>query len=530
MAVVEQVNKSFQESSKEDLDEKKKLKQIDYSLNHNSFGLYNKGILLPSFGECLEILIDSLRIIAPITSLLFAKKTDLGKNIYLNMLLETGIPSDIKDFITKISYSEREDELISHGFSPSILEIQQTYLDTILTEFETSEQLHEIAKILVSMNQLHDLALYDFLKVLRLFSSHSSENSHDKPLPVNILSLEPFFKEYYAIIHNFKATASLARALCALQSLKTDAVIGDQEKDLITHALTKIHTITAKILSPEFVQKILCMIHQNPEFEPETNEYDNNFIEIFTNKLQENYLIDTSKIKEKILENQFAGEVKALFGEKQIQEVGFYNKQNSNFLLQKKLPNFTYIRAMQLLKTFATIFLSEQKTEILKKLQIEGFFANTTERDTFSHILHNCLEIESAIAQFEKSLELGGESDFSLISQFLNTAKNDSDMANVKNKISTINTNAKNLLDAQIQNLDALLQLIITIYADAKLPRPATILNIKLLFSSTRNKARAEELEKSIPLWQNFIQTITAYTSDAQINSLNQTAISFEKG
>ncbi|MGL4987074.1 MAG: hypothetical protein ACRC5H_08070, partial [Treponemataceae bacterium] len=159
-----------------------------------------------------------------------------------------------------------------------------------------------------------------------------------------------------------------------------------------------------------------------------------------------------------------------------------------------------------------------------------GFFADTTKRDTFSHILHNCLEIESTIAQFEKTLALGGESDFSLIAQFLNTAKNDSDMATIKNKINIINTNAKNLLDTQIQNLDALMQFIIKIYADAKLPRPATILNINLLFSSTRNKARAEELEKSIPLWQNFMQTITAYTSDAQINSLNQTAISFGKG
>ncbi|MGL4987612.1 MAG: hypothetical protein ACRC5H_10840, partial [Treponemataceae bacterium] len=366
MAVVNKENQSLTESSKnEQLENKKELKQIENLLNHDAFSLYSKGFILFPFKQFLEMLISALKQLQSTTNNIFEKTSNSDENLYLDMLIQTGLSPIEKNFIKKISFFERTEELIMHNFSVSILDTQQSYLDSILLELTSSKELIEIEAVIFEMQKLHVLASYNFSKVMRVFSNYNNE---DSDATVTINALESFLNDYYTMIYNFNPTAALARALCAVETLKKNRQLSSPEKDAIILALTTVYSVIKKIISSNLVKNMLCLIQQNSSFEPQVNEGSSQFIDNFIERLKSNFIIDTSKIKEKILENQFAGDVKALFEGKQIQEVGFYNKQNSNFLIQKKLPNFLYIRAMQLLKTFATFFLSEQKTEILKKL------------------------------------------------------------------------------------------------------------------------------------------------------------------
>ena len=93
--------------------------------------------------------------------------------------------------------------------------------------------------------------------------------------------------------------------------------------------------------------------------------------------------------------------------EKSLEELNGYNDDINKKLKETGTSTFIYILPLQIIKTFAKLFLSDKILALLNAIVVEGFFNSSGYKTEFSQAVFTCSEIESRIHAFEESFTKG---------------------------------------------------------------------------------------------------------------------------
>ena len=117
-----------------------------------------------------------------------------------------------------------------------------------------------------------------------------------------------------------------------------------------------------------------------------------------------------------------------------------------------------------------------------------------------------------AVAEFEKSFEHGGKNDRSLIEGYISDSRRDvAFLKKLASFIDNVNEEAHRLLQTEVTHLFALFKGISDLLLDSKKTKSVYVSNIKVLFSSTRNRDASGLLEQQQDSWRLFLEIMKNY-------------------
>ena len=143
---------------------------------------------------------------------------------------------------------------------------------------------------------------------------------------------------------------------------------------------------------------------------------------------------------------------------------------------------------------------------------VEGFFSNPAYKTEFAAKAFACTETILHIKEFEEKFEKDGPFDIAILRNLATESHKNVDLGRkLTKKIETINAVMQHLLKNEVKALKDLYGILQSLLSEAHKSKTDNITNIRMLFSSARNRDSVEILEKQLNLWNFFLEIMKNY-------------------
>ena len=276
--------------------------------------------------------------------------------------------------------------------------------------------------------------------------------------------------------------------------------------------LKKIRYILSKVLSSEKLKTIIRYCKQDSTYEPKIASYTGSPRQDFANMIQSRFDAEEQRIKTEIQDARISEDVKALFPDMSIEEVGSYNQTYNEMLQTEASLGFKWILPLRVLKTFLKIYLTPPAKTLLNDIVIEGFFNNPTYKSNFSSIVYAAINSEEILEAFEVSFGDDKPNSIAVLEGYIKDSKKDKDFfKRLEKMVNDINNQAYENLQNIVTNLCDLYKQLGELLADAKKPSSEIISNLKVLMMSSRNRDSTSFLEANYNNWKIFFEIMKNY-------------------
>ena len=158
----------------------------------------------------------------------------------------------------------------------------------------------------------------------------------------------------------------------------------------------------------------------------------------------------------------------------------FYNAETSQQFLDAGLPGLVGVKALQILRSFCFSVLKTGYLDSVKKVVVDGFFADKEWGQKLSDSLYGANEILTRLEAFDHGLDSDAKTGLPALEKYLSGKVPVSTVP--KQIIDKINRNAMALLEKEESKVvSTLAQRIQEVLTDYKSPRPEWVQNIKTL-------------------------------------------------
>ena len=116
------------------------------------------------------------------------------------------------------------------------------------------------------------------------------------------------------------------------------------------------------------------------------------------------------------------------------------------------------------------------------------------------------------IQEFEQKFEKDGPFDIAVLKNLASESHKNAELGKkLTKKIETINAVIYHLLKKEVKALKDMYIILQTLLSESHKSKTENISNIKMLFSTVRNRDSVENLEKQINLWNFFLEIMKNY-------------------
>jgi len=501
-------------SSSPEVQKKQHLRKIDSELRSVQPVIYKNGMIQPNFAEAVHELYVHTKSLDDIFSATVNSDDIKSNEHYFNQLVITGYSSQEQEMLRSLSYESLKAEIQETPLNPvKVFESKRRTVDKLVHELGR-EDFMKIDVVLADMRQLTDFCRFNFTEMLQVFDhAFNGLDLTYKPayLPVAPKALEKELIDFYFLASNLRITSSVNNALIALLQMKKGSLSVRMLGDVTSH-LKVISSIIKHILTPSIVRNLIALAKSDPSVSPQMAVYKGSARQKFAAYLQESFEANERRLKLEIKDNTTSKELKDLFKEKPLEDLNGYNIETNAELQQNSQVAFVWITAVQIIKSFLIVYLSEPIKTLLNDIVIEGFFNSPGYKTSFSSTVYTCCEALERIQVFEDSFNHGGKNDLAGIKGLIHDSHKDQDFAkDLEKKVNSINTEAKDLVTETTSSLFTLYSNLGDILADARKPNSEIISNLKVLVLSSRNKDNTDVLEKQYSSWTLFFDIMKNY-------------------
>ena len=493
--------------------QKQELKKIEIELRNFQPAIYKSGMALPNFAEVFRILSIHTKPLKKLFSETIDNPDIKFKEKYYDILIQTGFSDKSKEILEKLKYENRKNEFYEDSNVKRVHESQRKNFDILLREL-ASGSFSSIERTLQNLEILVDFCNFSFDSIIKEFDADYTETNYKKENfnAIPLVSLELYLQDLYFFLANFKIDAALGRAVLALGIAKSSDSISEKEQNALLSHIRKISTVLTRILNPSNIKKILRLSKNDPLFEPKVSENSTNIIMAYADRIRNDFENDTQRIDVEVQDENIKKEISAIFENEELVEVAGYNQYNSNVFFRSGSGSFLWITPLEILKNFVSKFFTNKVDQLLNDIVVEGFFNNPQYKSDFSSIVFACCETANVIKEFEESFERNGKNNISLMTGYLHDSHSDPTfMRTLVQMITSVNLEAKNLVQKETTKFVQLKKRLEELIPDAKRTAPEHIENLRVLFTSTRNRDNSEFLETTFSKWNNFLDIMKNY-------------------
>ncbi len=494
---------------------KRTLRKIESELKSMNPPMLKKRNIMPAFAEGLYVLNQSCQSIFTILDETLLNTTSNVSAGYVDMLISTGFSYEDCLIVKSLQYENRKSAIESSENEKKEIDQQRNSLEKVIKDMNSSNQMSQIETVIVHLIQLHDICSFDYTKFICAFAPDYVKSSNaGKPLfrPVELADQEQKLLDLYFVIKDFSITASIAKAIIAIEEHRKASVLSQEDQNAIVDNLKRISAVLTKLVTPDIVYKMICILKGDPKFEANTNKYEYHFLEEYINRSRQMFDADTQRIINELKDERLSAELEELFVEKEMQNVAGYNNENNVILQKTSTQMFMWATPLQIVKTFFFYYFSQGIQALLNDIVVEGFFSNTNMQSSFGSEVFYCGGIMGRIQEFEHSFEDEQENNFAAIARLASNSKTNPDLAKrLVTKVSEVNMQVKTMLQTDMTNFKKLTRDVKDLLNDSKKGSPELVSNIKMVLYSTRNKEYTSLLENQFQYWQKFIEFMKNY-------------------
>lgn len=501
-----------------EVQKKQKLKKLDAELKALPSGIYKNGLLQPNFAEAIRLLYVNTKPIGTILENTIAGQDIKRNNRYEFQLIVSCYTPEMQEMLSSLDFETRKQEIVIAELegikAQKTIDAHRRKLDKLVQTLNTKEFL-KLNDLFAKLRQLSDLCSFNYATALQAFDNKFEPlDQAAKPsftaLPVNAMA--NFFQDMYFIIANYKMNMSVANAVIALgQLFDQDSMTSQKQKEIISN-LRVIESICHTVFAPDTIKKFIRLVKQDPDFEPQHSNHTSDIRRAFAQHLQEQFAANDTRIKGELNDERIQSELSSLFGDASLMQIQGYNDELNELLLDNGSQALTWMTPLKILKTFVKFYYPESVKALLNDIVIEGFFNNPTSKSNFSSTVFTANEVEEKLEAFEHSFDKGGTNDEAVLRGYIRDSHRDSDfIRKLSSQISSINAEAKSLIQNQVTALHSLYVELGDIIQDSKKPSCELISNLKVLLGSTRNRDNTDLLERQYEKWKMLFDIMKNY-------------------
>ncbi len=267
----------------------------------------------------------------------------------------------------------------------------------------------------------------------------------------------------------------------------------------ITSKSIKDFLKTVKIfVKSEIITAMVKYVYQDASYESKSIPLSNSFFEKYLNVISYRILEIANTSEQLVKDKHLKENIKSLFNIKDDTDINInyidnYNPIINKKLEQRKLKPFSHNKAIALIRMFFERHYFKYMTDAIDKLVVEGEFSDKSNGTDFSNSIYELEDDLKSINQF-KTMMSESESVKNLLRGLNAPGSLDSSQRNLlSNKISEIDTTAKNIIESTLPKLLHIQNILDRALEDAKTKNPTYIYNIKTI-NSLANKSYLNQL------------------------------------
>lgn len=492
---------------------RQELRKIEIELRSFTPTLYKNGFVQANFAEAFNILYKNVKPIDDILTATVCSNDVSQNNKFIDRLLMTGFTPETQAALGSLEYENRQIAIEKTKLTITrFFDEEHRKQEQIIKELN-SEQMKKMDDIISGLKQLSDVCKYNYINVIHIFDPDYTARSDYKPVfpPMPPDPFADVCADLYYLTADFRITKSLGRAVEALAKLSKGGELTLDEKDKLMCSLRRVGTVFRRLLTPTILKQVTYLARHTTDVTFQTASYTNDSRKKFIALLQAAFVADENRLKVEMKDKTISSEIKDLFGDKKLLELNGYNIETDNQLRQSSPSTFLWVTPMQILKTFVHYYYDEHIQALLNDIVIEGFFDNPSYKSDFSSIVFTCNEAMSRIQEFEDSFNKGNKNDVSIFLGYIRDSNKDPDfLKKLEASIDVVNVAAKDIIQQEAEVFFQMHKLIGTLLLELK-SSTVSISNLKMLFTSSRNKDNAGKLEREYSFWKIFLEIMKNY-------------------
>lgn len=234
----------------------------------------------------------------------------------------------------------------------------------------------------------------------------------------------------------------------------------------------------------EVINALVKYVYQDATYEthkiPFSNTFYDKFISVITTKILKLSKQSEQQVKDKHLKEN----IRALFNIEDDSDVnipflGNYNPEVNKKLQEKKLRKFEHVKAIALIKMFFDKHYFKYIRELIDKLVVEGEFSDKSVGTQFSNYIYELEDDYKNLLAFKKQVEESESVKVLLRGLSASGSLDPSQKSVLVNKISELNTTAKDIIESTLPKLLEIQSIIRNALEDSHTKNPRFIYNIK---------------------------------------------------
>ena len=515
LSVIKNFFESIFGGSSQDAKTRHGLRQIESVLKTQQPVLYRSGMMQPNFAEALHVLFEHTRFFQSLLADTLLNSDVRISGRYAELLFFTNLSDEDRRLYESLSYENRVKDALESKNAARTYEEQRRKMDKFLNSF-SGQEFAKIDIVIQHLEQFYDVCSFDYVSVLRRFDAHfDGRDAGYKPAfqAVSIDVVSKVFADLYYLASDIVLTATIGKALIALAELRAKKRLSAAESQQYLDSLRKVASVFNHILTADRLQQFAALAEKNPEIVLKKAEYKPGTLAKITGHMRERFDAEQKQIVVEVQDTMLQQEIAGLFKDRPLETLAGYNAEVNFIIRQVSSVSFEYILPMQTLKTFFMVYLDERIQNLLNDIVIEGFFNNSAYKTEFSSVVFACLETLDHVREFEKSFGKDGKHSEAVLVGYVNDSHKEPMFATrLTEEVISINNEVRKLLQHEVNAFYQLYLKMQELMLDVKKSRSDVVSNIRVLFSSTRNRDAADQLDRQFADWQVFLDIMGNYT------------------
>lgn len=391
------------------------------------------------------------------------------------------------------------------------LERIEEEFDQLMAAFSASE-FYSFDLDYTATDRLAALARHDFCPLLGLFEPgfdlrQKQRKPNFQPVPGDRALKE--LLDLYFILAGIGLSEGVENNLQALLD-RLEREHASAARERVHTILNRLQKLLSRELSPDVLLSLLRVIKQDPKFAPDIVREEVPYLHLVRERLATAFQRDREQVLWEINENAIGGDLETLFHGAELLEVGLYTEAPAQELAKREYQSFHRIKPLRILKSFLYSHFQKELREPVKRLLIEGSFANRIFENMLTNTLYSCEGLAVRLRQFEEDLA-SGPSSIDKIQKYLQLYDQGKPVAPLLTKaVDGIEQEARKLVDEGSSSFYNLSVILGEALEDSKQKVPALIPNVRSIAGRANKEylgnlaAALAELNLFIRIMRNF--------------------------
>lgn len=441
---------------------------------------------------------------------------------FQDMLLVEAFTAEQKKIYNSFKFSERENDLRRETVSS--IDVIQRRLKEQVKSFHSfmhtleSTNVKDAEKTIQKIYALYDFCNFDFYN---LFSNFTTV-TENKFLEIVKSGTTPEFHQILAknvikelldlefLMKNLDLNSDVIHAVELMHKLV--ALPSENKFLLVIQKISGIQEILERKLSHETLLNIIRYVKSEPDFEDKTEFVETKVIEDFSERFESRFTADSKKLLLLFQESKIDKMVEEAFGKQKFFTFSGYNEEINKKLKQATSLSFDWIRPMELLRTFTKQSFEITMKNLIKTILVEGCFIDNKFQNQLGATFYYCEGLSDKFENFERLFSVGGDCDLDELKSLLSEINEGANLEkNLERIVEKANFIAKELVQTTVEQYIALYATCSQIISDSKKHNSDLIDNIKVIFSSAKNRSSVGAFERDVQLLAKFLEIMKNY-------------------